>query len=254
MASVTDQQKLKVFICYSRADAAFADELVAGLEFDKFGVINRPPFDVEGEDCTKRLGALIADADTVVFLPIAQIGEVGHLRLGSRGGSGGCRSASCPCSSRPSAHVPAPPRSPRSTTCASNVEIKNSARSWPASTAWCAPSTLISTGCASTRGCRAGDGMGRRWATRQSAAVRHRHRRTKGWLARRPKDAPEATELHLAFIKASEQSEADATSAERKRLEEMAAAQAASATARGARGRSQECRGARPSASSRLAG
>ena len=33
MASVTDQQKLKVFISYSRADAAFADELVAGLEF-----------------------------------------------------------------------------------------------------------------------------------------------------------------------------------------------------------------------------
>jgi len=60
---------LKVFISYSRADIAFADELVAGLEYDGgFDVsIDRHAIH-EGEDWKARLGALIADADTVVFV------------------------------------------------------------------------------------------------------------------------------------------------------------------------------------------
>src|SRR5262249_32325468 len=46
----------------------------------------------------------------------------------------------------------------------------------------------------------------------------------KTWAARRPKGAPEPTALHLEFIRASEAEEASSTSAERKRLDEMAAA------------------------------
>jgi len=46
----------------------------------------------------------------------------------------------------------------------------------------------------------------------------------KAWAARRPKGAPEPTALHLEFIRASEGEEASRTSAERKRLDEMAAA------------------------------
>ena len=53
----------------------------------------------------------------------------------------------------------------------------------------------------------------------------------KVWLARRPKDAPEATDLHLAFIQASEQAEVDRNNAERQRLKEMATAQEATASA-----------------------
>src|SRR5215831_8054330 len=62
-------EKLKVFISYSRKDsAAFADELVAGLEVAGFA-----PFldrhDVKpGEDREARLGGLIAQSDTVVFV------------------------------------------------------------------------------------------------------------------------------------------------------------------------------------------
>src|SRR6201990_498966 len=62
-------EKLKVFISYSRKDSAeFADELVAGLEYGGFA----PSFDrhdiAAGEDWEARLGGLIAQSDTVVFV------------------------------------------------------------------------------------------------------------------------------------------------------------------------------------------
>src|SRR5262245_17358472 len=62
--------KLKVFISYSRKDAqAFADELTGGLEFQGgFDVSLDRHSIVEGEEWKRRLGALIADADTVVFI------------------------------------------------------------------------------------------------------------------------------------------------------------------------------------------
>jgi Sel1 repeat len=48
----------------------------------------------------------------------------------------------------------------------------------------------------------------------------------KAWAARRPKSAPEPTPLHLDFIRASEGEAEARSSAQRKQLEEMAAAQA----------------------------
>jgi WD40 repeat protein len=62
-------EKLKVFISYSRKDsAAFADELVAGLELAGF----RPFLDrhdiAAGEEWEARLGGLIEQSDTVVFV------------------------------------------------------------------------------------------------------------------------------------------------------------------------------------------
>src|SRR5262245_24797829 len=60
--------RLKVFISYSRADMAFADELVAGLEYDGgFEILIDRHAIHEGEAWRSRLGALIADADTIVF-------------------------------------------------------------------------------------------------------------------------------------------------------------------------------------------
>jgi formylglycine-generating enzyme required for sulfatase activity len=60
--------KLKVFVSYSRRDAAFADQLVSGLELCGFDAY----FDTEdiapGEPWKERLGRLIRDADTVVFV------------------------------------------------------------------------------------------------------------------------------------------------------------------------------------------
>src|SRR5215475_3877080 len=62
-------EKLKVFISYSRRDAAdFADELVAGLEYGGFApFIDR--HDIKpGEPWEDRLGGLIGQSDTVVFV------------------------------------------------------------------------------------------------------------------------------------------------------------------------------------------
>src|SRR5262249_25520823 len=52
----------------------------------------------------------------------------------------------------------------------------------------------------------------------------------KVWAARRPEHAPAPTVLHLDFIKASEHEETSRASVERKRLDDMAAAQAERAT------------------------
>src|SRR5262245_14528443 len=53
----------------------------------------------------------------------------------------------------------------------------------------------------------------------------------KAWVARRPKNAPEPTALHLDFIRASEEEAEARSSAQRKQLEAMAAAQAERETA-----------------------
>jgi formylglycine-generating enzyme required for sulfatase activity len=69
MADTRAGEKLKVFISYSRRDAAsFADELMAGLEVAGFApFLDR--FDIAaGEEWEARLGGLIAQSDTVVFV------------------------------------------------------------------------------------------------------------------------------------------------------------------------------------------
>jgi TIR domain len=62
-------EKLKVFISYSCRDAAeFADELVAGLELAGFAPFLDRHDIAAGEDWEARLGGLIAQSDTVVFV------------------------------------------------------------------------------------------------------------------------------------------------------------------------------------------
>src|SRR6478736_4729344 len=69
MADVSAGEKLKVFISYSRRDsAAFADELVAGLELAGFAPFLDRHDIAAGEDWEARLGGLIAESDTVVFV------------------------------------------------------------------------------------------------------------------------------------------------------------------------------------------
>ena len=61
--------RFRVFVSYSRADATFADEIEAGLEYDGgFDVLLDRNDIHEGEEWKTRLGALIAQADTVVFI------------------------------------------------------------------------------------------------------------------------------------------------------------------------------------------
>src|SRR6476659_7826914 len=62
-------EKLKVFISYSRKDStAFADELVAGLEYGGFAPFLDRHDIAAGEDWEARLGGLIAQSDTVVVV------------------------------------------------------------------------------------------------------------------------------------------------------------------------------------------
>jgi hypothetical protein len=64
----SDKGKLRVFISYSRDDLDFADQLDAALDtcgfeclIDRHGISG-------GEDWKRRLGNLISEADTVVFV------------------------------------------------------------------------------------------------------------------------------------------------------------------------------------------
>src|SRR5262245_3697793 len=69
MADAGAPEKLKVFISYSRRDSSdFADELVAGLEYGGFAPYLDRHDIAAGEDWEARLGGLIAQSDTVVFL------------------------------------------------------------------------------------------------------------------------------------------------------------------------------------------
>ena len=63
-----DKGKLRVFISYSRDDLYFADQLDAALDACGFEcVIDRQGIS-GGEDWKRRLGNLIGEADTVVFV------------------------------------------------------------------------------------------------------------------------------------------------------------------------------------------
>src|SRR6516225_3811644 len=69
MADVSAVENLKVFISYSRKDsAAFADELVAGLELAGFAPFLDRHNIAAGEDWEARLSGLIIQSDTVVFV------------------------------------------------------------------------------------------------------------------------------------------------------------------------------------------
>jgi hypothetical protein len=63
-----DKGKLRVFISYSRDDLRFADQVVAALHVCGFECFIDREGISGGEDWKRRLGNLIRDADTVVFV------------------------------------------------------------------------------------------------------------------------------------------------------------------------------------------
>ena len=66
---MAEAQKLKVFLSYSRRDSSeFAEELVGGLELAGFAPFLDRHDIAAGEDWEARLGGLIEEADTVVFI------------------------------------------------------------------------------------------------------------------------------------------------------------------------------------------
>ena len=72
--------KLNVFISYSRKDSAFAEELLAGLEFAGFEAFLDKHDIAAGEDWERRLSRLIEAADTVVY--VISPDSIGSQRCG----------------------------------------------------------------------------------------------------------------------------------------------------------------------------
>ena len=231
-ADLPDKGKLRVFISYSREDLEFADQLDAALNaygfecsIDRQGISG-------GEDWKRRLGNLISEADTVVFVlsPSSARSEIcaweveEAARLGKR---------IFPVNCRPLEGVNPPPRLRDLNYIFFYEDPK-------------VPGSGFGTGLAKLVAALNTDFDWLREHTRylQRAIEWDRGGRpanrllsgndiadAKAWAARRPKSAPEPTALQLDFIRASEDEAEARLSEQRKQLEAMAAAQAERETA-----------------------
>jgi TPR repeat protein len=222
-----DKGKLRVFISYSREDLKFADQLDAALNAYGFDcVIDRHGIS-GGEDWKRRLGNLISEADTVVFVlsPASANSEIctweveEAVRLNKRILPVICRlleGASPPPQLRERNYIflyedPKVSGSGFGTGLASLVAALNTDFDWLREhTRYLQRAIEWDRGGRPANRLLSGDDIAE----------------AKAWAARRPKNAPEPTALHLDFIRASEE-EAEARSSEqRKQLDAMAAAQA----------------------------
>lgn len=221
-----DGGKLRVFISYSRDDLDFTDQLDAALDACGFDcVIDR--HDIPGgEDWKRRLGNLISEADTVVFVlsPASahsamcawEVEEA--ARLGKRILPVNCRplgDSHLPQRLRDLNHIffhpePKVPGSGFGTGLASLTAALNTDFDWLREhTRYLQRATEWNAGGRPTNRLLSGSDIAE----------------AKAWAARRPKSAPEPTALHLDFIRASEDEAAARSDAQRKQLAEIAAAQ-----------------------------
>jgi TPR repeat protein len=224
----SDRGKLRVFISYSRDDLDFADQLDAALNACGFECVLDRHGISGGEDWKRRLGNLISEADTVVFVlsPTSARSEIctweaqEATRLGKR---------ILPVIQRPLEGASPPPQLRERNYIFFHADPK------------AAPGSGFGTGLAKLIAALNTDFDWLREHTRylQRATEWDRGGRpanrllsgddiaeAKAWAARRPKSAPEPTALHLDFIRASEEEAEARSSAQRKQLEAMAAAQA----------------------------
>lgn len=219
-AGAVGEGKLKVFISYSRRDEDFAQELLAGLQFASFEAYLDKHDIAAGEDWEARLSRLIETADTVVFVisPDAVASDrcawevekavslkkrmlpvvwrrVDETQVPTR-----LRQLNYIFFDRPLMSVP----SLMALTIALTTDL-----------GWIREHTRIGE-------------AARRWDTKGRAeALLFRAEEltaAKAWLAAPPQYAPEPTLLHHEFIKAGEDAEQARDSAERQRLEKLAAA------------------------------
>jgi hypothetical protein len=233
-----DRGKLRVFISYSRDDLDFADQLDAALNTCGFECIIDRHGISGGEDWKRRLGNLIREADTVVFVlsPTSARSDIcaweveEAARLGKRILPVICQpleGVSPPARLRDLNYIffhpdPKSPGSGFGTGLAKLVVALNTDFDWlrehtrylQRATEWDRPTESDSRRRPPNR-LLSGDDIAD----------------AKAWVARRPKNAPEPTALHLDFIRASEEEAEARSSAQRKQLEEMAAAQAERETA-----------------------
>jgi TIR domain/Sel1 repeat len=228
----SDKGKLRVFISYSRDDLDFADQLDAALDACGFEcLIDR--HDISGgEDWKRRLGNLISEADTIVFVlspssarsPICDWEVEEAARLNKRILPINCQpleGASPPPRLRELNYIffyqePKLPGSGFGTGLANLITALNTDFDWLRDhTRYLQRAIEWDTGGRPANRLLSGDDIAE----------------AKAWVARRPKSAPEPTALQLDFIGASEQEAAARLSEQRKQLDEVAAAQAAKETA-----------------------
>jgi hypothetical protein len=200
-----DKGKLRVFISYSRDDLYFANQLDTALDAWGFEcVIDRQGIS-GGEDWKRRLGDLISEADTVVFVlsPASASSAIcaweveEAARLGKRILPVNCRpleGASPPSRLRDLNYVffyaePKVSDSGFGTGLASLIAALNTDFDWLREhTRYLQRAIEWDRAGKPTNRLLSGDGIAE----------------AKAWMARRPKSAPEPTPLHLDFIRTSE--------------------------------------------------
>jgi len=231
-AASSDKGKLRVFISYSRDDLDFADQLDAALTLCSFECLIDRHGISGGEDWKRRLGNLISEADTVVFVlsPSSARSEICNwevkesARLNKRILPIICRAlegANPPPRLRDLHYIyfykePKAPDSGFGTGLVSLVTALNTDFDWLREhTRYLQRAKEWDTGGRPANRLLSGNDI----------------LEAKAWAARRPKSAPELTALQLDFIRASEEEAEARLGEQRKQLQEMAAAQAERETA-----------------------
>jgi TPR repeat protein len=211
-------EKLNVFISYSRSDLTFADELASGLEVMGFATSIDRHMIREGEDWQQRLSNLIADAGTVVFIlspdsaqsPICawEVEEAAHLAK-----------RILPVLWRPLQDMPPPQK-----LAALNYVRFDEGRSFMAGLKALAKALTTDLDWLNEHA---------RLFSRATEWERGENRLLSGsdiaearaWAFRRPRNAPELTNLHIDYIRTSEAAEHLRSNSEARRLAEISAAQ-----------------------------
>jgi hypothetical protein len=219
---MSEGKSLKVFLSYSRRDSSeFTDELVGGLELAGFAPFVDRQNIAAGEDWEARLGGLIQEADTVVFIVSPEAvkskrcaWEVDKtLALSKR---------LLPIIHKPVVEADMPDQLRRrqyvdfSRGAGITRPLRELAEALHRDVEWIREHTRLGE-------------LSARWQSRDrpdSLLLRGDEvDAAKMWAAKRMPEAPEITSHQLAFIRASEQAEDARLMAQRKQLEEMAAAQ-----------------------------
>lgn len=221
MAQLADG--LRVFISYARADAsAFAEDLVAGLEAAGFSAFLDRHDIAAGEDWQTRLGNLLAQADTMVFVltPASVASERCAWEIER---AEALSKRVIPVVAIDVAESATPERLRRL-----NYIFFTGGQSFGASLRQLA--IALRTDVDWIREHTRLQELAARWRERNEAEellLRGSElTAAQAWLAAWRPGAPNPTDLHRAFLNASDVAEAGRNSAERKRLEEVAAAQA----------------------------
>jgi formylglycine-generating enzyme required for sulfatase activity len=217
--------KLRVFVSYSRKDDAFAQELVTGLDVVGF----QPYLDkhdiAAGEDWEARLSRLIEAADTVVFI-ISPDAVASDRCAWEVKRTAELQKRLLPIVWRVVPEAEVPPRLKQL-----NYIFFDKPHSFAPSLAALTKALRTDLGWIREH-TRLGE-MALRWQDRaRSGALLLRGEElhaAKDWLKAQPRYAPEPPLLTHEFIKASEDAEDARVSAQRKQLDEVAAAQARTA-------------------------